>query len=365
MSRSLALEAIGDEGVSLITTLTEGETVVGREPEHGIAIDFGAISREHGKFLRVRNHWFYQDLGSTNGSWLNGDPLAPMEWRLVRSNDYLQLADRAVRLRESDDSSAGALEMGFQRGAGRSLIVFTNGEFRDEFPIPEFGRALVVGGAQADLEIRGDLFENPGLVVERRSQGVCAYSVESQQAATINGREIAKTEELKDRDVLKIREHLIIFNDPPVLSTSGFGAGFASSAGPSNTGLKSWGVESADPGGGSSPMHADPLFEAQQSAAPPGASPLGGGAPKRPTLSSQFGRVPDEAEIGHDETIAIDSSQYYDQFRGSDHHPSARYSYEDTSEYSFSSTEDRITIMVGVFLLILLFVLVIWWVFLV
>ena len=355
MSRSLVLESVGDDGVRPIATLTQGETVIGREPEHGIAIDFGAISREHGQFLRVRNHWFYKDLGSTNGSWLNGDALPPNEWRLVRSNDYLQLADKAVRIRESDEATAGALEMGFQRGGGRSLIVFSDGGFSDEFPIPEFGRALVVGGAQGDIEIRGDLFENPGLVVERRSQGVCAFAVELQQGTMINGKELDATEELNDRDVLKVKEHLVIYNDPPVLSSGGLGAGFHSGTG-GDAGLKSWGSEAAPT------PEINPASGGQMDSydiPPPGSS-----EPKRPTLSSQFGRVED-IEIGNDETVAIESGQFQDAYRGADHHPSTRYSYEDTNEYSFSSTEDRITIMVGIFLLILLFVLVIWWVFLV
>lgn len=350
MSRTLVLESVGDSGVKTLANLTQDETVIGREPDHGIAIDFGAISREHGKFLRVRNHWFYMDLGSTNGSWLNGEVLPANAWRLVRSNDYLQLADRAVRLRASDESSAGALEMGFQRGGGRSLIVFSNGVFADEFPIPEFGRALVVGGAQSDIEIRGDLFENPGLVVERRAQGVCAFAVEAQQGALRNGVELEGTEDIKDRDILIIKEHQVIYNDPPVLATSGFGAGFNAGGGVDD-GLKSWGVESQSPDlGGASPQGM------------PGTSPAAG--PKRPTLSSQFGRVED-IEIGHDETVAIESGQFQDAYLGADHHPSTRYSYEDTNEYSFSSTEDRITIIVGIFLLILLCVLVIWWVFLV
>jgi pSer/pThr/pTyr-binding forkhead associated (FHA) protein len=362
MTRALVLESVGDEGVQQVATLTEGETVIGREPTDGIAISFGAISREHGKFLRIRQHWFYQDLGSTNGSWLNGDTVPADQWRLVRSNDYLQLADKAVRLRETDTSTAGALEMGLQRSAVRSLILFTRGQFADEFPIPEFGRALVVGGAQAQVEIQGDLFENPALVVERRSSGVVAYVVESQVGTTLNGAELTQTEEIRDRDILAVKEHLIIFNDPPVLSTGGLGAGFAAGGGGTETGLKSWGVEGAQPelvphgashnapGRGT----ADPLISSSSSE-----------SARRPSRSSQFGRLPDQSEISHDETVAIESGRFQEGFHGIDRRPSSPYSYDETNEYSFSSTEDRITIIVGILLLILLFVLVIWWVFLV
>ncbi|MCI5065031.1 FHA domain-containing protein, partial [bacterium] len=337
MSSTLVLESVGDERVEKVATLTDNNVVIGRDPDpaalagHGggelpepVALQFGAISREHGQFVRARAHWFYRDLGSTNGSWLNGDSLPAHAWRIVRTNDYLQLADRAVRLRVVDSSAAGTVEMGFQRtGGNRSLIVFSDGRFADEFPIPEFGRALVVGGAQADIEIRGDLFENPALVVERRTNGVCAFSVETQQGTLLNGEELTKTEPLSDRDVLQVKEHVVLFSDPPVLAAGGFGSGLQGVVHDEGRGsLQSWGSDSSDPDLVTTPREGSSesgLWSTTSGASPGGAvfsaEGSGGGGPlreegsgtqefvnplgsssKRPTLSSQFGRIPEESE---------------------------------------------------------------------
>ncbi|MCB0320034.1 MAG: FHA domain-containing protein [Bdellovibrionales bacterium] len=359
MGRALVLESIGDNGQSgqVIATLTDGETVIGREPEHGIAVDCGAISREHGRILRVRNHWFYQDLGSTNGSWINGNKVPPDEWRVLRASDYLQLADKAIRIREGEASGEAAVEASFNRGPGRSLIVFSHSNFSDEFPIPEFGRALVIGGAQCDIEIRGDVFENPGLVIERRSQNVCAYAVERQHGATVNGEELTTTLELQDRDVIRVREHLVIFNDPP-LSGVGAGVGGRQDRGASeDQRIRSWSSEGAGPDLSGGQDYSDSL----QDAPDPFSSAARG---RKPALAGQFGSTPEE-DFGHDETVAIESGHFKDSIGVPERHPTNRYSYDDTNEYSFSSTEDRITIFVGVFLLILLMVLIVWWVFLV
>ena len=56
--------------------LVEGETVVGREAGLGLSlIDESSVSRRHARFVRVANQVTVEDLGSTNGSFVNGAKL--------------------------------------------------------------------------------------------------------------------------------------------------------------------------------------------------------------------------------------------------------------------------------------------------
>jgi hypothetical protein len=56
--------------------LVEGETVVGREAGLGLSlIDESSVSRRHARFVRVANQVMVEDLGSTNGSFVNGAKL--------------------------------------------------------------------------------------------------------------------------------------------------------------------------------------------------------------------------------------------------------------------------------------------------
>ncbi len=52
-----------------------GETVLGRSPECHITIDDPLVSREHAKVLHMGDRVILRDLGSRNGSKINGDPL--------------------------------------------------------------------------------------------------------------------------------------------------------------------------------------------------------------------------------------------------------------------------------------------------
>ena len=75
---------------------------LGREPDApGIALNSKAVSRNHGFFVRCRNNWFYKDLGSTNGSFVNGNQVKSGQWSLVRNGSVVQVADVALRLSET------------------------------------------------------------------------------------------------------------------------------------------------------------------------------------------------------------------------------------------------------------------------
>ncbi|MCB0331845.1 MAG: FHA domain-containing protein [Bdellovibrionales bacterium] len=340
MSKALILEEVGSSGIREIGRLDGGETVIGREPDKGLAIDHGAISREHGSFLRVRNHWFYKDLGSTNGSWINGNSLPQGIWQLVRPNDYIQLADLAVRLRSEEGGGISATLTGMPATNGRSLVIFSDGRFIDEFPIPEFGRALVVGGSQGDLDIRGDVYENPSLVVERRGDSVCAYNVAKEYELKVNGGSVEETSALKDRDIIELCEFTILFNDPPSVVSGAGAAAMGTSPQGTLTNLKDWGEEQAGPD-------------------------LVGGVPT-PTqqpVSTHFGRTfesQDETDLA--ETISMDPSQMSAAY-GSTPGRYGQYPYEDPSQqYGRSSLEDKVIILLGVVLFLVLALLVVWYV---
>jgi hypothetical protein len=79
-------------------------------------------------------------------------------------------------------------------------------------------------------------------------------------------------------------------------------------------------------------------------------------------VSTQFGRtpdVPDEMDIA--ETVSMDPSQMssiYTRHGGR----SDRFQLEDSNQYSFSSAEDKVIILVGFLLFLVLALLVVWWV---
>lgn len=50
------------------------------------------ISRKHGKFEFMDGKWYVMDLGSTNGTQLNGKPLVPNKFYHISSGDKITIA---------------------------------------------------------------------------------------------------------------------------------------------------------------------------------------------------------------------------------------------------------------------------------
>jgi len=72
------------------------ETTVGRAAGCGVVIDDARVSKVHARFFEVSSTWMVEDLGSTNGTMLNGDLLT--QARPVRAGDHVQVGDVVMEL---------------------------------------------------------------------------------------------------------------------------------------------------------------------------------------------------------------------------------------------------------------------------
>ncbi len=90
----------------LIEKAFEKDCVLGRTvPEDGQGIDLSpyqavdlGVSRQHAKLTRQSATIMVQDLGSTNGTFLNGQKLMPYQPRVLRNEDVLSLGRLELRV---------------------------------------------------------------------------------------------------------------------------------------------------------------------------------------------------------------------------------------------------------------------------
>jgi pSer/pThr/pTyr-binding forkhead associated (FHA) protein len=68
--------------------LTKERTTIGRKPHNDIAIDNLAVSSEHAAVITILNDSFFEDVGSTNGSAVNG---APTQKHFLQNNDVIEI----------------------------------------------------------------------------------------------------------------------------------------------------------------------------------------------------------------------------------------------------------------------------------
>ena len=74
-----------------------GPVIVGRAPGADIVIGAGYVSARHARFSLMGANLFGEDLGSTNGTAVNGRRIT--EPTVLKSNDVVNVGDVAIRVR--------------------------------------------------------------------------------------------------------------------------------------------------------------------------------------------------------------------------------------------------------------------------
>jgi len=70
------------------------EMTIGREKGNTIVIDDPLVSRVHCIVHRIRNSWYIEDAGSTNGTWVNTKRLLPGKSVRLEPQDTVKLGGR-------------------------------------------------------------------------------------------------------------------------------------------------------------------------------------------------------------------------------------------------------------------------------
>ncbi len=84
--------------------LTKERTTIGRKPHNDIQIDNLAVSGEHAVIVTILNDSFLEDLGSTNGTVVNGNPIKK---HFLQNNDVVELGKYKLKF-IGDAAPAGA-----------------------------------------------------------------------------------------------------------------------------------------------------------------------------------------------------------------------------------------------------------------
>jgi len=79
--------------------LTKSEVIIGREDNIGLTIPSSAVSRRHARVTRDKDGYTLEDLGSSNGTYVNGQKLAGS--RLLKSGDQIRLGQAITLLYEA------------------------------------------------------------------------------------------------------------------------------------------------------------------------------------------------------------------------------------------------------------------------
>ncbi len=219
--------------------LTKERTTIGRKPHNDIQIDNLAISGEHSVIVTILNDSFLEDLNSTNGTYVNGQPIKK---HFLQNSDVIELGkyklkyinetpsqttaadfEKTMVLRSdlmkktAEQTSARAVspsdtQIGLKAADTHVGVAAAAPPAAPAAPAMPSGAIQVLTGANAgkELELTKNLttLGKPGVqvaVITRRPHGYFITHVEGANFPIVNGVKLdAHPRELKDHDVVEL-----------------------------------------------------------------------------------------------------------------------------------------------------------------
>lgn len=86
------------------------QLIIGRDSSNGVAINDAEVSRKHARLTFQGGKYVLEDLGSTNGTFVNGQRLAGAA--VLKSGDVVSFGEQIVLMYESLSADAGATVIG-------------------------------------------------------------------------------------------------------------------------------------------------------------------------------------------------------------------------------------------------------------
>lgn len=130
---SITLNIDGTEAP--ITFTNRREIIIGRTDPNseqrpdidvsGLPINYSSISRKHIRLVYTKSAWFVEDMGSRNGSWLNGKLLLAHQRYQVRNQDHIQVGTVNVVVTFRDEQAPAPprqTSLASQRFTGKLML---------------------------------------------------------------------------------------------------------------------------------------------------------------------------------------------------------------------------------------------------
>jgi pSer/pThr/pTyr-binding forkhead associated (FHA) protein len=126
--------------------LTKERTTIGRKPHNDIQIDNLAVSGEHAVIVTILNDSFLEDLGSTNGTVVNGNPVKK---HFLQNNDVVELGKYKLKFVGDAAPTASGERADFEK-----TMVLRPSQMKAAAEQAKAASGSVLGGAQAAVAQR-------------------------------------------------------------------------------------------------------------------------------------------------------------------------------------------------------------------
>jgi predicted component of type VI protein secretion system len=93
------------DGPARTQVLSRKIVFFGRREDNDVVFPFTFVSSRHGRLFLRDGAVFVEDMGSTNGTLVNGEPLTPMIARVLQPEDRVQIERIAIQVRWTEEAA--------------------------------------------------------------------------------------------------------------------------------------------------------------------------------------------------------------------------------------------------------------------
>jgi len=202
--------------------LTESEIIIGRDPDVDITIPSPVVSRRHARLSRDGDNYVIEDLGSSNGTFINGKRVN--ERQLLKSGDQVKLGqaivldysaphnEQATVVSKISDPSASVLETQIEQNinfddleaAPPKLVITVAGESSQTYSLTR--AVITIGrGQDNDIVIPSPIVSSQHARLDRMNGGyVLEMLPQAKNPVLVEGRPLDGAHVLHHGDILRI-----------------------------------------------------------------------------------------------------------------------------------------------------------------
>ncbi len=209
----------------------QGRVRIGRAASCDVRLPDPSVSAVHAMVELDRDRYYVLDLGSTNGTALNGEPLVAERRRLLRSGDLLSIGSIEVRFqagvamlspytKERTVAAARRLarhvmEVGGLELRPPALVVLSGPQQGERFTVPPAPATLLIGRAEeCDVVLVDGEVSRRHAELEVGPEGVTVRDLGGKNRLCVGDRQVVSRARLHDRDELLVGSTALVFDEP-------------------------------------------------------------------------------------------------------------------------------------------------------
>lgn len=200
--------------------MTRTPFTIGRKPDNDLCLEDPAVSAHHARIVQVQEVLFLEDLGSTNGSFVNEQKI---DRRQLQDADSIRLGSHRLIFRDKPVSAAEPAIAGEVLVADKTIVVTSPSGGESPAPACKVGvveilsgktdrshypltRHVSLIGAQDDavITLTGWFAPKTAAMISRRGETYLVSQTESGKRIVVNGRPVQREHALRHGDVVEV-----------------------------------------------------------------------------------------------------------------------------------------------------------------